>query len=53
METEQDEAFHVILSELFGVADSLKKTKEIEPNLSKLARTFKNYTRHFEHTLEN
>jgi aspartate oxidase len=53
MEAAQDENFHIILSELFVVADSLKKKKEIEPALSKLAETFKNYTKYFEHVLEN
>ncbi|MBK9039464.1 MAG: hypothetical protein IPL83_09925 [Bdellovibrionales bacterium] len=53
MENAQDETFHVILSDLFAVADSLKKTKEIEPALSKLAQTFKTYTKYFEHHLGN
>lgn len=53
MEAAQDETFHIILSELFVVADSLRKTREIEPALSKLAETFKSYTKYFEHTFEN
>jgi hypothetical protein len=53
MEAAQDETFHVILSDLFTVAESLKKKQEIEPALSKLAQTFKTYTKYFEHSLEN
>ncbi|MFZ3231345.1 MAG: hypothetical protein WA160_14140 [Pseudobdellovibrio sp.] len=51
MEQKQDEAFHVLLVELFAVAADLEKTEKVESALESLARTLKSYTKYFDHSL--
>lgn len=51
MEQKQDEAFHVLLVDLFAVAADLEKTGKVESALERLARTLKNYTKYFDHSL--
>jgi protein-tyrosine-phosphatase len=51
MEQKQDEAFHVLLGELFTVAAELEKTEKVESAMERLARTLKNYTIYFDHSL--
>ena len=51
MEKKQDEAFHVLLVDLFAVAADLEKTGKVESALESLARTLKSYTKYFDHFL--
>ena len=51
MEKKQDEAFHVLLTDLFTVAADLEKTGKVDSALENLARTLKNYTKYFDHYL--
>jgi protein-tyrosine-phosphatase len=51
MEKKQDEAFHVLLTDLFTVAADLEKTGKVDSALENLARTLKNYTKYFDHSL--
>jgi protein-tyrosine-phosphatase len=51
MEKKQDEAFHVLLADLFTVAADLEKTGKVESALENLARTLKSYTKYFDHSL--
>ncbi len=51
MEQKQDEAFHVLLVDLFAVAADLEKIGKVESALESLARTLKSYTKYFDHSL--
>ncbi len=51
MEKKQDEAFHVLLADLFTAAADLEKTGKVESALESLARTLKSYTKYFDHSL--
>lgn len=51
MEQKQDEAFHILLVELFAVAADLEKAKKVESALESLAETLKRYSKYFDHSL--
>ena len=51
MEPKQDQAFHVILSDLLAVAADLKKPAKVELAIESLSRALKNYTKYFDHSL--
>ncbi len=51
MEKKQDEAFHVLLAELFVVAADLEHPDKVESALERLARTLKSYSKYFDHSL--
>lgn len=49
MPAKQDEAFHVILSDLFSVAADLKEVGKADPAQKKLNQTLENYSEYFDH----
>lgn len=51
MEAKQDEAFHVILGELFIIAADLEKTEKAQSALKKLGPILKKYSEYFDHPL--
>ncbi len=51
MEKKQDEAFHVLLADLFTAAADLEKTGKVESALERLDRTLKSYIKYFDHSL--
>jgi len=53
MEQKQDEAFHLILGDLFAVATDLEKAERVEAAQKLLAQALKNYSDYFEHSFSN